>query len=43
MVRCFYMLKEVMLHLQHGAAVIDEKMYINGGVHNGRHLDGLQI
>ncbi|CDP19491.1 unnamed protein product [Coffea canephora] len=28
---------------KHGAAVVGDKMYINGGVHNGRHLDDLQV
>lgn len=33
------------LHLlsQHGAAVIDDKMYIFGGNHNGRYLSDLQV
>lgn len=28
---------------QHGAAVIDDKMYIFGGNHNGRYLSDLQV
>lgn len=31
------------LLLQHGAAVIDDKMYIFGGNHNGRYLSDLQV
>ncbi|PIN23946.1 Kelch repeat-containing protein [Handroanthus impetiginosus] len=28
---------------EHGAAVIDDKMYISGGNHNGRYLNDLQV
>ena len=33
----------LLLHLQHGAAVIDDKIYIFGGNHNGRYLSDLQV
>ncbi|KAI8011572.1 Acyl-CoA-binding domain-containing protein 4 [Camellia lanceoleosa] len=28
---------------EHGAAIIDDKMYIFGGNHNGRYLNDLQV
>ncbi|KAF5957576.1 hypothetical protein HYC85_004801 [Camellia sinensis] len=31
------------LNSQHGAAIIDDKMYIFGGNHNGRYLNDLQV
>ena len=36
-------LNKLLLHLQHGAAVIDDKIYIFGGNHNGRYLSDLQV
>lgn len=37
-------LPQILLLLpQHGAAVIDDKMYIFGGNHNGRYLSDLQV
>lgn len=29
--------------MQHGATVIDDKMYVFGGNHNGRYLSDLQV
>jgi hypothetical protein len=29
--------------LQHGATVLQDKMYIFGGNHNGRYLSDLQV
>lgn len=39
----FYILNDLLLCLQHGAAVIDDKMYIFGGNHNGRYIGDLQV
>lgn len=33
----------VVMSLQHGAAVVKDKMYIFGGNHNGRYLNDLQV
>lgn len=40
---CMYFYAEYSHSLQHGAALIQEKMYIFGGNHNGRYLNDLQV
>ena len=31
------------LYVQHGAAVVQDKLYIYGGNHNGRYLNDLHV
>lgn len=39
----FIFLSNVFSRFQHGAAVIQDKMYIYGGNHNGRYLNDLHV
>ena len=31
------------LYVQHGAAVVQDKLYVYGGNHNGRYLNDLHV
>lgn len=35
--------KDLLFTCQHGAAVVQDKMYIYGGNHNGRYLNDLHV
>jgi hypothetical protein len=35
--------KAFVTYFQHGAAVVQDKMYIYGGNHNGRYLNDIQV
>jgi len=39
----FPSLSLVCLYVQHGAAVVQDKLYIYGGNHNGRYLNDLHV
>lgn len=36
-------MNKLLSNMQHGAAVVNDRMYIFGGNHNGRYLNDLQV
>lgn len=39
----FFHVNKLLSNMQHGAAVVNDRMYIFGGNHNGRYLNDLQV